>query len=105
MVGEKLPRSSPSVELIVLDFDTEKSLHALWMARWLGMRGGGRAGRAAFLILSSVTLEESNAGGLTGAAVSDESPRRSSRLAHPRDSRSGGERARRDTFLILSPVI
>ena len=68
------------------------------------MRGGGRAGRVAFLILSSVTLEECDAGGLTGTAVSDESPWRASWSARPRDSRSGGGRARRCAFLVLSLV-
>jgi hypothetical protein len=103
-LGRKLPRLSPSIGLIVLDFDTETEslIRTLRTARpGFSRRGGGRVGRDAFLILSSVTLEESDAGGLMGTAVSDESHWRASR---PRDSRSGGGRAGRDAFLILSPV-
>lgn len=105
-LGSKLPPLSPSMGPIVLNFDMEESLiRALRIVRsGLSMRGGGRAGRVAFLIISSVTLEESDAGGLTGTAVSDELPWRSSRSARPRDSTSGGGRAGRDPFLILSPI-
>ena len=65
-------------------------------------RGGGRVGSDGFLTLSPVTQEGSDAGGLTGTAVSDESPCSTSQLTRPGGIRSGGGGAGRGGFLILS---
>ena len=63
--------------MIVLDSPTvlELIFGALRTTRsGCSRRGGGRVGSDGFLTLSPVTLEESDAGGLIGTAVSDESP-------------------------------
>lgn len=67
-------------------------------------RGGGRAGRDAFLILLSVALEKGSAGGLMATAVPDESPCCVSRLARPGDGGSGAGRVGKNAFLVQSPV-
>ena len=68
------------------------------------MKGGGHVGSDGFLILSPVTLEEGDAGGLIGTEVLDELPCSTSWLAHPGGIRSGGGRTGWGGFLIPSTV-
>jgi hypothetical protein len=92
---------------MVLDFATVlESIFGALRATCSGCstRSGGHVGSDGFLILSPATLEEGDAGGSTGTAVSDESPCSTSPLARPGGIRSGGGRVGRCGFLIPPPA-